>query len=369
MQAVPFIDLGPVTELVASLAEARWQRTLRTHAFLGGPDVAELEGCLGATLGVQHAVAVSSGTMALMIALRAVGVGPRSVVAMPALTFWATYEAVVQTGATPVLIDCHAADGQLRVAEVVSAHETYRFTHVVTAHLFGWASRDLLALRTWCRERAIPLVEDAAQAAGVVLNNEPLLADADVATLSFFPAKVIGGCADGGAVVSRHANVANEARLLAHHGRSAHFAHERAGYNGRMGALAAGYLCEVFARASQLVAARTALLFRYHEQLAHLAGCTFMMPPPGVHGNGYLAVLLVDAPVALANALREQGIATGRVYPATVADQVAAKGCQAASALPNARAFCQRVINLPLYYGLDVAAQDRVIKALKAALS
>jgi len=181
---VPFIDLTRFTREISADVLADWQRALERCEFVGGAPVRELEAKLSELLGAPHVVACGSGSDALMLALRARGLGPGDRVALPNCTFWATYEAVVQLGAVPVLLDIDPSDFQLSFAALVRAHERFSLRAAILVHAFGWASSRLLEFRAFCREQGIWLLEDAAQAFGVEREGRSLFADAEMATLS-----------------------------------------------------------------------------------------------------------------------------------------------------------------------------------------
>jgi len=368
---IPFIDLQPVTRLVAEAATERWAKVLATCEFVGGASVQQLERELAAYCATTTAVACGNGTDALVLALQAAGVGPGMHVALPNLTFWATFEAVAQLRAIPVLIDISPDDLQLDLAELVRAHERYRFGHAIVVHLFGWASSVLGELRAFCRSREICLVEDAAQAAGVELGGRPLLADATIATLSFYPAKVIGGCMDGGAVVANDEALARTVRSLANHGRANHYSYQHIGWNSRMGGLQASYLLEVMRHAERIVQDRRRLAARYRTELAAVPlAARHHGPPAGITENGYLVVLECDGPAdPLAEQLKARGIATARTYPETMDQQAPARGrFVAVSELARSRALVERVLNLPLYFGMPDHQLDAVVRAARETL-
>ena len=239
---VPFIDLGPWVEKACTNAKGDiitdFVALLDSREFLGGgPTTKKLEAALSTKLGVANVVTCANGTDALQLALRACGIDHGSRVAMPNLTFWATYEAIVNVGATPVLIDIDPDDLQMSFGEFTRAHDAHRFDAAILVHLYGWCSARLGEFRTLCRERRITLIEDGAQAFGIQVDGaasgragrESVFADADVATLSFHPAKVLGGIGDGGAVLCKTARVAERVRCLANHGRAGQHEHVAAG--------------------------------------------------------------------------------------------------------------------------------------------
>jgi UDP-2-acetamido-2-deoxy-ribo-hexuluronate aminotransferase len=362
----PFIDLQPVSALVRERVLPRWQASLQRCEFVGGEPVRALETALGDALGVDHVVACASGSSALLLALQAAGVAPGDHVALPNLTFWATFEAVAQLGAVPVLIDIDPQDLQLDVDELARAFERFRFRYVVLVHLFGWASARLTELRRFCREREVTLIEDGAQSFGVAVADVPVLRDAELATLSFYPAKVLGGCMDGGAVVASSPAHADRVRSLANHGRAAHYAYDHIGWNSRMSATAAHYLLEMLGHAEHILQDRRRSAARYRSAAAGWRRARAFGPPSGVTDNGYLCVLeCLELPGAdAAVGFSSRAIATARTYPSTMDQQRPAAGrFVACSELSRSRAFVRSVLNLPLYYGLPATQQDLVLQA------
>jgi dTDP-4-amino-4,6-dideoxygalactose transaminase len=220
---VPFVDL---TRLEPGFLPAWLElvgKASATAGFVGGSSVAALERALGDDSGAAHVVTCANGTDALQLALRALGVGTGATVLIPDLTFWSTFEAVVNVGARPLTVDCDAQCLQLDV-DLVRDYLTHSPppAAVVTAHLYGWVSPRLPELRQLCRDTGVPLVEDGAQCYGVQAGGRSVYSDAMIATTSFYPAKVFGAAGDGGAVFASHVELAERVRRLANHGRSAH---------------------------------------------------------------------------------------------------------------------------------------------------
>lgn len=368
--AVPFIDLRPVTQLVRDATLERWRAALDACEFVGGAPVKQLEGALAAKLGAGHVVSCASGTSALVLALQAAGVKAGDHVALPNLTFWATFEAVTTLGAVPVLVDLDPDDLQLSVDELAAAAARFPLAAVLTVHLFGWASARLPELRAFCRDRQLPLVEDGAQCFGVEHGGAPLLAGAELATLSFYPAKVLGGSGDGGAVVLGGGEAAARAALvrsLANHGRAAHYSFAHLGWSSRLSAPNAHYLLEMLGHIDGIIAARRALAGRLHAAAASWRRARSHAPPAALRGNGYLNVLELpgdDAAEPAVAALAARGIATARTYPSTMDEQPPAAGrFVTASSLRHSRAFVRRVVNLPLFYGMTAEQEARVLAA------
>jgi UDP-2-acetamido-2-deoxy-ribo-hexuluronate aminotransferase len=365
---IPFIDLKPLVRELQPAVLEDFARIVESCAFVEGDAVKQLEETLRADLGVSHAVACASGSHALILALEALGVRPGMKVALPDVTFWATYEAVVQVGGIPVLIDIDPDDLQMSFADFARAHDALRFEAAVLVHLYGWASGRLADFRRFAAERGILLVEDAAQAYGVRVDGEPVFAGAAAATLSFYPAKVIGGAMDGGAVTLRDRAHAETVRSLKNHGRTSHYRYDRVGWNSRMSGLQGAYLTRACAVSERILRSRREVAALYAELLQpHSARIRTYGPPPGVEGNGYLVVTAVDDPGKAAAALGAQGIGTARTYPEPIHLQPPARDALRFGDLAHSSALCARVLNLPLYYGIALDDCRAAARALAEA--
>jgi dTDP-3-amino-3,4,6-trideoxy-alpha-D-glucose transaminase len=211
-------------------------RVARSGRYILGPEVAAFESDFAAYLGVEHCIAVANGTDALTIALRAVGVAPGDEVVMPSFTFYATAEAAIVAGATPVFCDIDP-DTFCVTADTVKAVLTPRTKAIVPVHLFG-----NVAPVPELRDLGVPVVEDAAQAAGASLGGVKAGALADAATFSFFPAKNLPCLGDGGAIVTGDDRVAELARLLRFHGSTDKQTFTEVGYNSRLDEMQAAVL-------------------------------------------------------------------------------------------------------------------------------
>jgi dTDP-3-amino-3,4,6-trideoxy-alpha-D-glucose transaminase len=234
--SVPLFDtstpLGPLRkELRAAV-----NRVLDSERYILGPEVSAFEDELAAYCGAEQAVGVANGTEAITIALRAIGVGPGDEVIVPSFTFYASAEAIPATGATPVFCDIDP-DTFCVTAETVRAVLTPRTKAVIAVHLFGNVApvAEIEAL-------GVPVLEDAAQAAGSTSPSGRAGALGTAATFSFFPSKNLGGFGDGGAIVTSDAAVAEQARVLRFHGSHDKVTYEKVGYNSRLDELQAAVL-------------------------------------------------------------------------------------------------------------------------------
>jgi len=376
---VPFIDLTRLLTLHPGLRAdvlAAWTACLDKCEFVGGPRVAAVEKKLATALGVPIVVSCANGTDALLVALQALGVKRGMKVALPNLTFWATFEAVAQLGAVPVLIDIDADDLHVSLDELRSAHDAHRFDALMLVHLFGWTSSRLDEIRAFCKEREIAVVEDGAQCFGVEAHGKPILADATMATLSFYPAKVVGGAMDGGAITMQSKEHETFLRSICNHGRSDHYSYAHVGWNSRMGGLQAAFLSRVLDELPSILESRRATASWYRERLSSDAATKTRVrvfgPPPGIVENGYLNVLTVDGKRGqeVVDALKLKGIGAARTYPETMDVQPPAKAAGAIvhGELRRSRAFCEQVVNLPLFYGMREDEREAAVASLAAIL-
>jgi dTDP-3-amino-3,4,6-trideoxy-alpha-D-glucose transaminase len=211
-------------------------RVARSGRYILGPEVEAFEAEFASYVGARHCIGVANGTDALTIVLRALGVGPGDEVVMPSFTFYATAEAAIVAGATPVYCDIDP-DTFCVTAETVKAVLTPRTKAIVPVHLFG-----NVAPVAELRELGVPVVEDAAQAAGASLEGVKVGALADAATFSFYPAKNLPCLGDGGAIVTDDNRVAELARLLRFHGSTDKQTFTEVGYNSRLDEMQAAVL-------------------------------------------------------------------------------------------------------------------------------
>lgn len=344
-------DLAARHARVGADVEARVLAVLRSGRYVGGPVVTEAESRLADVFGYAHGVGVNSGTDALTYALMAMGVGPGDEVIVPAVTFFATAEAVVRVGAVPVIADVRDEVPLLDPATLPLRSATRA---VIAVHLFGEPCV-LPAL-------GVPVLDDVAQAAGV---SPPARAGA-VGAASFYPTKTLGAAGDAGIVLADDPDVAAAARKLASHGMPSAYLHDRVhghvGGNSRLDALQAavllGHLPELPARVTR----RRAIAALYDANLP-----AAVRPLPRAPGNAvhHYVVRTADRD-GLARALAAAEIETAVYYPRTVGDQPALAGLPAIPT-PNARRFCAEALALPSHEGLTDDDVARVIAAVRAA--
>lgn len=346
---------------------------LRTPHLSLGPELAGFEAALADYHGVPHAVAVSSGTAGLHLALLTLGIGAGDEVIIPSFTFIAVANAVTQVSAMPVFADIDAVTLNLDPASVEAAI-TARTRAILLVHTFG-VPAEMDALLEITRRRNLFLIEDACEAIGAEFNHRRVGGFGDLAVFGFYPNKQIT-TGEGGAVLTREAAHAARLRSLRNQGRKAGgdwLDHAEPGYNYRLSELACALGRVQLGRIGEILALRQAAAERYDTLLNEIPGLAL---PPLALSRRVLSwfVYMVRLPEQanrdqVQSALAERGIATGR-YFAPIHLQPAWRGhLSAASAhLPLTESIARRTLALPFFNRITPEQQQRVQAALADAL-
>lgn len=234
--------LDLVTEHAPYRAELQsaFDRVLDSGRFVLGPEVEAFEREIGAWIGVPHAIGVSNGSDALLLALQAVGVGPGDEVICPTYTFFATAGAVARLGGVPVFVDSAECCYNLR-ADQVAAKIGPKTKAIIVVHLFGQCA-DMDPILAAAEKHGIPVIEDAAQALGAKDKGRQAGTMGTLGTFSFFPTKNLGALGEGGLVTTSDAALAEKIRMLRVHGSKKKYFHEMIGGNFRLHELQAAFL-------------------------------------------------------------------------------------------------------------------------------
>jgi dTDP-4-amino-4,6-dideoxygalactose transaminase len=376
MTPLPFLDLRPGLERDRPLLQAAFDEVLASGTFILGPLVERFERELAAFVGVRHAVGVASGSDALELALRALGVGPGDAVVTTPFTFVATAEAIVHAGARPLFADVDPATWLLDLAAVDRALDRLprerpggprrlpsgeRVRAIVPVHLFG-AVVDARALDALAAAHGLVIVEDAAQALGGASHGRPAGAIGAAGCLSFFPTKTLGALGDGGAVLTDDEALARSLRALRQHGCVERGRPEGLGRNSRLDALQAAFLSAKLSRLPADLDERRALRRRYHEALAGLGPELAPLGPPEPC-EGHAAALLVTRARRrdeLARHLRARGVGAAVYYEQPLHALAPYASAPRLGPLEAAERAARESLALPLYPGLDPAAIGRV---------
>jgi dTDP-3-amino-3,4,6-trideoxy-alpha-D-glucose transaminase len=363
--AIPLTRLDNADpELLEELLE-QVERIARSAAFTLGAEVEAFETELARYCGSDYAVGISSGTEALVLALRALDVGPGDEVIVPANSFIATAEAVSLVGATPRFVDVDA-DTALVTAELIEPAIGPRTRAVMPVHLYG-RTLDLDPIVALARERGIAVVEDACQAHGAWVGNRRAGSIGDAGCFSFYPAKNLGAWGDGGALITSDPEIADRVRLLRAHGERPRYHHHVVGTTARLDALQAAILRVKLRRLDVANATRR----RVAEALTTaLKGAPVSTPAPAAgHGDHvwHQYVVTSEARDALREHLEAYGIGTGVHYPVPIhrTGAYASAGLGPGS-LPVAERLADTVCSLPMHPSLTIEEIERIAAAVHA---
>ncbi len=274
--AVPLLDLKPQNLALEEALQEAFRRVLRSGQYILGAELERLEQELARMLEVRHAIGVSSGTDAILLALMALDIGPGDEVVVPSFTFFATGGCVRRVGAIPVFADVCPVCFNLDPADV-ARRITSRTRALIPVHLFGQAA-EMEGLLRIAGERGLAVIEDGAQALGASYRNRPLGGLGDFGAFSFFPSKNLGALGDAGLLVTNDDELAEKARLLRVHGAKPKYYHHVVGANFRMDALQAALLNVKLPHYEEYTSRRRANASDYTVRLAQHPGVAVADP-------------------------------------------------------------------------------------------
>ncbi len=375
-EPVPFIDLAAQRRRLGKSVDEAVSRVLAHCQFINGPEVAQLEAELAAFSGAKHVVTCASGTDALLMVLMAKGVGRGDAVFCPSFTFCATGEAVALTGATPVFVDVDETTfnmdpGSLTRGIATATKSGLKPRAVIPVDLFG-QSADHDAIAAIAEAEGLFVLDDAAQAFGASYKGRRLGTSGLATATSFFPAKPLGCFGDGGAIFTDDAELAATLRSIRVHGQgSDKYDNVRLGLTGRLDTMQAAILLEKLKIFEDEIAARNIVAERYARGLGNVvsvqrlaSGCTSVWAqytirlPAGTDRDDFAA------------ALKAQGIPTAIYYPKSMHQQTAYRDYPVADGgLPISEKLSDDVISLPMHAYLDEPTQERIVRAVRSALS
>lgn len=364
---VPFITLNRFEngfkENFLSEVETLFDKT----QFIGGPQVEKLEATLIAKTGAKYAIGCANGTDAIQLALRAVDVKRDEVVLVPDMTFWATFEAVVNVGANPATIDVNRETCHWDIETFKEAVKKFKPKAAIMVHLYGWASPDTTAIRKFAKENNVILIEDGAQCFGTNVDGKSVLGGALIATTSFYPAKVLGASGDAGAVFTNNEEYATRVRTLGNHGRTTHYTHGLVGYNSRIGSYESLFLNMSLEHIDKRLDSRRVAVKYYQDHLKDMP-IKVVTASENVEENGYCAVAMVDPKLrgALIDSLKAAKIGSGVIYPGAMSMQEGAPEYMAGKIdNGNADFISKAVINLPCFAYITEEELAYVVKTVK----
>jgi len=363
---VRFLDLGVLHVSLREELDAAYKRVMDSGWFITGPELEAFEQEFSEYCQVRHAIGVANGLEALVLILRASGIGPGDEVIVPANTFIATWLAVSQVGAIPVPVEPNPATYNIdteRIEERISP----RTRAIIAVHLYGQMA-DMPRLREITSRHGLCLIEDAAQAHGASAYGQMAGGVGDAAAFSFYPGKNLGALGDGGAVTTNDDAMADRIRLLRNYGSRVKYHHEVAGYNSRLDELQAAFLRVKLRYLEQWNIQRREQAKIYTQYLATTDGLILPFVPDWAVPVWHLYVIRAAARDKLQAWLAEAGIHTMVHYPIPPHLQGAYReaGIAAKGTLPISEAIHREVLSLPIGAHLTRDQQLRVIERIHA---
>lgn len=388
---VPLLDVNAQNHPLQSEFQAAFQRVFQSGHFIMGSEVTAFETEAAALVGARHAIGISSGTDAILLALMALEIGPGDEVLCPAFTFFATAGCVSRVGATPVFVDVCPVCFNLSIDDAKSKI-TSRTKAVIPVHLFGQCA-DMDGIMALASEHGLAVIEDAAQAIGSTYRGSRAGTLGEFGCYSFFPSKNLGGLGDGGLLVTQNDDLAAKAKALRNHGMEPKYYHSVVGGNFRLDALQAAFLRVKIPHYSQYTEARRANADEYRERMSKIkgvvsadqnhcqcfeaqsayladAGVKLVLPVAYSHNghiwNQFTLRVLGGKRDDLKKHLSAHGIGCEVYYPLTLdlqecfaaLPESSRQGCEVAHQLSK------EVLSIPIYSELNSGQKDEVVQAV-----
>jgi dTDP-4-amino-4,6-dideoxygalactose transaminase len=365
---IKFVDLQAQYASLQQEIDAAILRVVRHSDFILGHDVAQFEEEFAAFCDAKHAVAVSSGTDALHLALRVLDVGPGDEVITSPHTFVATAGAIHATGARPVFADIDPRTYTLNPAQLEVAI-TDRTRAVIPVHLYGQPA-DMDPIVEICRRHGLWVLEDAAQAHGAEYKGRRVGTLGDIAAFSFYPGKNLGAYGDAGAVTTNSEELATRVRLLINHGSATKYEHVTTGFCNRMDTIQAAVLRVKLPHLPRWTEQRRKVAAWYEQGLAAIGGVETPSESEWARAVYHLYVVQVGDRDRLQSSLRGAGIATQVHYPKPVHLQLAYRhlGYKPGD-FPHAETAAAHVLSLPMYPELTREQSDYIVAQVAQAMS
>lgn len=349
---VPFMDLKSEHSRLGNDFRKVWDELLDTAAFVGGPQIERFEKAFAAFCEVNYATGVANGTDALILGLKALGIGQGDEVITAVNSFVATAEAIVHCGAQPVFADIDAATYNID-ANQIERLITRRTKAIIPVHLYGQPA-DMQPILEIAKKHNLRVVEDASQAHGATYKCRRVGSLGDVGCFSFYPAKNIGACGDAGAVVTNDPDIAAAVRKLRDHGGLKKYEHDVIGYNSRLDSLQAAILTIKLNYLELRNEMRRRHADVYNDLLSRIPGIVTPSIREEVRSVYHLYVIRVEKGNRnhLQEHLKDCGIQTGIHYPTPIPDVPAFRRFKS-HGFPVAESCAEQILSLPMYPELE----------------
>jgi dTDP-4-amino-4,6-dideoxygalactose transaminase len=369
---IRFFDLETPKWRLRSDIEKRWQKILDHGAFIGGPEVGELEAALAAYVGAKHGLAVASGTDALVIALMGEEVKATDAVFIPGFTYNATANAVLLAGATPVFVDCDPHTCNIDTAHLEAQIEAtvregkLKPRMIVAVDLYGLPA-DYVAINRIAKKHGMLVLADAAQSLGGAQNGVKIGALTDMSATSFYPSKTLGCYGDGGAMFTDDTARFERWSSIRWHGTDAQKKESiRVGVNGRLDSVQCAVLLSKLTIFAEEMKARERIAQRYRKALGNAVEMQAI--PAGSQSAWGLFTIMVDDRATVMKWLQDAGVPSSIYYFKALHQHKAFAKYAPTGGLPVCEKLAAGVLSLPMHPYLTDAEIDRVVTAVKAAV-
>jgi UDP-2-acetamido-2-deoxy-ribo-hexuluronate aminotransferase len=359
--AIPFIDLHAQQQRIKKQIDENIQKVLAHGQYIQGPEITTLEKELSKYLEVKHSMVCANGTVALQLALMALGVGPGDEVITVPFSFFATAEAILLVGATPVFIDIDSKTYNMNAALLEDAI-TLKTKAIIPVSLYGQCA-DFTAINAIAEKYGLPVIEDAAQSFGAQHHGKKSCGLSTIACTSFFPSKPLGGYGDGGACFTNDDAIAQKIRMILNHGQKERYVHEVIGTNARLSTLHAAILLPKLAIFPDELQARQQVAAWYKKYLPE------QYPAPFVESFNLSAygqfTIRVQGREKLQEYLKERGIPTAVHYPIPLNQQPVFKNeVFAQQHFPHSEKAAREVMSLPFHPYMTEEIVKKITQAL-----
>jgi len=361
---IPILDLTAQYKSIKSEIDAAIARVIDSQHFILGPEVETFEKEVAAYCGTKYAVGVASGTDALILSLKALGIGPGDEVITTPFTFFATAEAVSLVGAKPVFVDIDPKTYCIN-PELIEDKITKNTKAIIPVHLFGQCA-DMDRIMEIAKVNNLKVIEDTAQAMGATYKGKQAGSMGDAGALSFFPRKNLGGFGDGGMIITNNKGLADKIRMLRVHGSTVKYIHSAIGTNSRLDALQAAILRVKLKYLSKWLDGRRKVAKYYDENLKNLPIITPYVPSYNVHTYHLYVLRVKPNPEKLAKSLNDAGIEARTYYPVSLHLQECYKNLGYKKGdLKESESASPKTLAIPIYSELDIEKLSFIVKKIR----
>ena len=364
---IPILDLTAQYNSIKSEIDAAVMKVIESQHFVLGQEVESFEKEVAAYCGTKYAIGVASGTDALILSLKALGIGPGDEVITTPFTFFATAESISITGAKPVFADVDPKTYCIN-PELIEDKITKNTKAIIPVHLFGQCA-DMDRIMEIAKINNLKVIEDTAQAMGAKYKGKQAGSMGDIGALSFFPSKNLGGFGDGGMIITNNKELADKIKMLRVHGSTIRYIHSAIGINSRLDALQAAILRVKLKHLNRWLDGRRKVARYYDENLKGLPLITPYAPSYNTHTYHLYVLRVKPSPEKLAKSLNDAGIEARTYYPVPLHLQECYKGLGYKKGdLKESESASSETLAIPIYPELDTEKLSFIVTKINESL-